>query len=83
MKVATAIVKPDKLEEVARAVSAAGARRLTATEVRGFGQHYGHDGQDLPADARVLVLPKLQIDVTADELAWPVEQPSMARAKSA
>lgn len=73
MKLVTAMVKLDKLDDVVEAVSAAGARGLTATEVRGFGQQFGHHGLDRPADAAVLVLPKLRIDVlTKDELAWPI-----------
>ena len=73
MKLVTAVVKLDKLDDVVHAVAEVGARGLTATEVRGFGQQYGHQSQVLPADASVLVLPKLRIDVlTSDELAWPV-----------
>jgi nitrogen regulatory protein PII len=74
MKLVTAVVKLDRLDEAAHAVAAAGARGMTATEVRGFGQQYGHPG-DQAADAGVLVLPKLRIDVvTCDELAWPVAE---------
>ncbi|HUC27335.1 MAG TPA: P-II family nitrogen regulator [Streptosporangiaceae bacterium] len=80
MKLITAMVKLDKLDDVVRAVSAAGARGMTATEVRGFGQQFGHHGPDRPEDAVVLVLPKLRIDVlTVDELAWPVAE-SIAKA---
>jgi len=63
MKLITAIIKPDKLDEVMHAVSDAGARGMTATEVRGFGQQFGHLGTDRPADQKALVLPKLRIDV--------------------
>jgi nitrogen regulatory protein PII len=75
MKLVTAVVKLDRLDEVAHAVAAAGARGMTATEVRGFGQQYGHHPGDQTADAGVLVLPKLRIDVvTSDELGWPVAE---------
>jgi nitrogen regulatory protein P-II 2 len=63
MKLVTAVVKSDKLDDVVQAVSEVGARGLTATEVRGFGEQYGHESQHLPADVGVLVLPKLRIDV--------------------
>jgi len=63
MKLITAIVKPDKLDDVMHAVSEAGARGLTATDVRGFGQQFGHMGADRPVDEKALVLPKLRIDV--------------------
>jgi nitrogen regulatory protein PII len=73
MKQITAVVKPDKLEAVARAVEDAGARGLTATDVRGFGQEFGHMSAARPADQLALVQPKLRIDIlTADELAGPV-----------
>jgi len=75
MKLVTAVVKMDKLDEVMRAVSETGARGLTVAEVRGFGRQYGHHSQVRPADAAVLVLPKLQVEVlTRDELAWPVAE---------
>lgn len=75
MKLVTAVVRLDKLDEVVHAVAAAGARGLTATEVRGFGQQFGHQGGDRPADASVLVVPKLRVDVLiTDELAWPMAE---------
>lgn len=73
MKQITAVVQLDKLDVVARAVEEAGARGLTAVEVRGFGQQYGHTTGTRPADQMALALPKLRIDVvTQDELAGPV-----------
>jgi nitrogen regulatory protein P-II 1 len=75
MKQITAVVRPDKLDAVARAVEQAGARGLTATEVRGFGQEYGHMSTVMPADRLALVQPELRIDVlTPDELAGPVTE---------
>jgi nitrogen regulatory protein P-II 2 len=76
MKLVTAVVKLDKLDKVLQAASDAGARGLTATEVRGFGRQFGHQAHEQPADnLTVLVLPKLRIDVlTSDELAWPVAE---------
>jgi nitrogen regulatory protein PII len=75
MKLVTAVVKLEKLDQVVQAVAAAGGRGLTATEVRGFGQEYGHHAADRPADATLLVLPKLRIEVlVTDELAWPVAE---------
>jgi nitrogen regulatory protein P-II 1 len=71
VKLITAIVRPEKLDEVMQAVSGAGARGLTATEVRGFGQQYGHMGQFAPADDRALLLPKLRIDVLAHDESVP------------
>lgn len=70
MKLITAIVKPERLDDVTRAVIDAGARGMTATEVRGFGQQYGHLVDVQPDDRQVLMLPKLRIDVAvADQVA--------------
>jgi len=42
MKLITAILKPDIVDDVVLAVTEAGAQGLTATEVIGFGQQFGH-----------------------------------------
>src|SRR5215469_3979509 len=82
MKQITAVVKPDKLDAVARAVEQAGAHGLTATEVRGFGQEYRHMSAVRPA-GRELVQPELRIDVlTPDELAGPVTDAIATAVKS-
>jgi len=67
MKLITAVIKPERLDDVMHAVSAAGARGLTATDVRGFGQQYGHMGAAAPAGWRAALLPKLRIDVVVDD----------------
>jgi len=70
VKLITAVIRPDALDDVIYAVEAAGARGLTVTEVMGFGQQYGHLGSETPADPSVLVLPKVRIDlVVHDEVA--------------
>jgi nitrogen regulatory protein PII len=61
MKLITAIIRTSKLDEVMNAVSGAGAHGLTATEVRGFGQQYGHAGPES------VLLPKLRIDVVVHD----------------
>jgi nitrogen regulatory protein PII len=73
VKLITAVVKLDKLDDVMRAISGAGARGLTVTEVHGFGQQYGHLVPDKSADQNAFVLPKLRVDVLVqDEAAEPV-----------
>ena len=62
MKLITAIVKPDITDDLVSAVTAAGARGLTATEVICFGQQYGHGGAVNPASSAAL-LPKVRIDI--------------------
>ncbi len=75
MKLVTAVVKLETLDDVIQAVSTAGARGMTVTEVRGFGQQFGHLEKDRPADGTVLILPKLRLDVlTTDQLAGPLAE---------
>ena len=42
MKLITAVIRPETLDEVVRVLTGNGARGLTATEVIGFGQQHGH-----------------------------------------
>lgn len=67
MKLITAIVRAGELDEVTRAVINAGARGMTATEVRGFGQQFGHMPRAFPAEQSPLLLPKLRIDVVVQD----------------
>jgi nitrogen regulatory protein P-II 1 len=73
VKLITAIVKPETLDDVTRAVMDAGAHGMTVTEVRGFGQQYGHLAAVHVDGRRVRMLPKLRIDVAVeDEVAGPL-----------
>ena len=67
MKLITAIVRAGGLDDVTRAVINAGARGMTVTEVRGFGQQYGHVPEAYPAERTTLLLPKLRIDVVVQD----------------
>jgi nitrogen regulatory protein P-II 1 len=42
MKLITAIVRPEKLDELVPVLIDHGVRGLTVTDVRGFGRQYGH-----------------------------------------
>ena len=67
MKLITAVVRAGKLDDVTSAVVNAGARGMTVTEVRGFGQQYGHLAEACPAERATLLLPKLRIDVVVQD----------------
>jgi nitrogen regulatory protein P-II 1 len=68
MKLITAVVKPEVADDLVSAVTAAGARGLTATEVVGFGQQYGHGGPAGSGSSAAL-LPKVRVDIVIpDEL---------------
>jgi nitrogen regulatory protein P-II 1 len=80
MKLVTAIVRPDRVDGLVKALADSGARGLTVTEVRGFGRQYGQlthareaDGLDpRTTEHPVALLPKARLDVVihdADEAA--------------
>ena len=67
MKLITAIIKPFKLDEVRGAVSDAGVRGLTVTEVRGFGRQRGHTEIYRGAEYVVEFVPKTKIEIAVDD----------------
>jgi nitrogen regulatory protein PII len=67
VKLITAVIRAGKLDDVTRCAVNAGARGMTVTEVRGFGQQYGHLGEACPAERATLLLPKLRIDVVVQD----------------
>lgn len=67
MKLITAIVKPFKLEEVKEALKGAGVQGMTVTEVQGFGRQSGHTEVYRGAEYTVDFVPKVRIEVLADD----------------
>jgi nitrogen regulatory protein PII len=69
----TAIVKPFKLDEVKEALRSIGVNGLTVTEVQGFGRQRGHTEVYRGAEYQVDFVPKVKVEVLADEnLVQPV-----------
>jgi nitrogen regulatory protein PII len=64
MKLITAIVRPDKLDELIGALVNNRAHGLTVTEVRGFGRQLGQLA-GRPVLPGAALLPKLRLDVVA------------------
>ena len=67
MKLVVAIIKPFKLDEVTEALRSVGINGLTATEVQGFGRQRGHTEVYRGAEYQVDFVPKVKIEVLADE----------------
>lgn len=73
MKLVTAIVRPEKLDEIIDVVINNKGRGLTATTVRGFGRQFGElagrmAGTDVEADGlpvyrRAVLLTKVRLDI--------------------
>src|SRR5689334_25288658 len=67
MKLITAILKPDVVDDVVPAVTEAGARGLTATEVIGFGQQAGHGEAGNSTGYPAALLPKDRVDIAVTD----------------
>jgi nitrogen regulatory protein PII len=66
MKLITAIVRPDKLDELIGTLVDNQAHGLTVTEVRGFGRQFGQLAAGAGAGlSRVTLLHKIRLDVVA------------------
>jgi nitrogen regulatory protein P-II 1 len=73
MKLVTAIVRPEKLDEIIDAVIGNNGRGLTVSTVRGFGRQFGELGdrtasmdmhtEGLPVYRRAVLLTKVRLDI--------------------
>ena len=67
MKLITAIVRPDKLEELIGALIGNEAHGLTVTEVRGFGRQGGHTETYRGTEYQIDFVPKVKIEVICED----------------
>jgi nitrogen regulatory protein PII len=67
MKLITAIVRPNKVEEVSDALQKLGITGLTVTEVRGHGKQKGHTAIYRGKEYTVNLLPKMEVQVVVDD----------------
>src|SRR5262249_31623155 len=67
MKKIEAIIKPFKLDEVKEALTRAGVRGMTVSEVKGFGRQKGHTELYRGAEYVVDFLPKVKVEVLVSD----------------
>lgn len=67
MKLVVAVIKPFRLDDVKEALKKAGVAGLTVTEAQGFGRQRGHTEVYRGAEYQVDLVPKVRIEVLADE----------------
>ena len=67
MKLITALLKPSKVDDVKVALQAAGIQGMTVSETRGFGRQKGHTEIYRGAEYRVDFLPKVRVEVLAED----------------
>jgi nitrogen regulatory protein P-II 2 len=66
MKLIVAIIKPFKLDEVRKALTALGVHGMTVTEVKGYGRQKGHTEIYRGAEYVVNFLPKLRVEIAVE-----------------
>lgn len=67
MKLITAIVKPAKVDDIKHALQAIGVAGMTVSETRGFGRQKGHTEIYRGAEYVVDLIPKIKIELIADD----------------
>ncbi|HEY1686172.1 MAG TPA: P-II family nitrogen regulator [Tepidisphaeraceae bacterium] len=70
MKLVTAIIQPDKLDEVREALIKAEITRITVSRVTGHGQHQREDqGEDMFRGQLVVpdLIPKIRLDIACND----------------
>ena len=67
MKLITAIVKPFTLEDVKTGLEQTGILGMTVSEVQGYGRQKGHTEVYRGAEYKVDFVPKIKIEVVADD----------------
>ncbi|RLB74759.1 MAG: transcriptional regulator [Deltaproteobacteria bacterium] len=71
MQLVTAIIQPDKLDDVREALVAAGISRITTSRVTGHGQHQDqqHSSERLYRGQKVIpnLIPKIRMDIACND----------------
>ena len=67
MRLVIAIIKPFKVDDVKAALTDLGVQGMTVSEVRGFGRQRGHTEVYRGAEYTVDFVPKIRIEVIADD----------------
>ena len=67
MKLILAVIKPHRLDEVKEALREIGVKGMTSVEAQGFGRQRGHTEIYRGAEYQVDFVPKVQIEVMAED----------------
>ena len=66
MKYVVAVIKPQKLEDVRKALTGLGVEGMTVSEVKGFGRQKGHSEVYRGAEYQVDFMPKVKIEIALE-----------------
>ena len=67
MKKLEIIIRPHKLDAVKEALSAAGSKGMTVTEIKGFGRQRGHKEIYRGAEYQIDLVPKIKVETVMEE----------------
>ncbi len=67
MKMIVAIIRPDKLDEVQKALAAVDVVLMTVSDVRGCGRQRGHTEVYRGQEAQSRLVPKLKLEIAVNE----------------
>jgi nitrogen regulatory protein P-II 1 len=67
MKLVVAIIRPEKLEEVQRALAERDVYLMTVTDVRGCGRQRGYTEVYRGTEVQVRLIPKLKLEIAVNE----------------
>src|ERR1700704_1439149 len=67
MKMIVAIIRPEKLEDVQKALNERDVYLMTVSDVRGCGRQRGYTEQYRGAEMQVRLLPKLKLEIAVNE----------------
>jgi nitrogen regulatory protein P-II 1 len=71
VRLVTAVLKPFKLDDVKTALEAIGVHGMTVSEVQGYGRQRGHTEVYRGAEYTVSFVPKVRLEVLADDADAP------------
>ncbi|MFO0936495.1 MAG: P-II family nitrogen regulator [Gemmataceae bacterium] len=67
MKLIVAIIRPDKLDDVQRALAERDVYLMTVSEVRGCGRQKGYTEVYRGQEVKIKLLPKLKVEIAVSE----------------
>ncbi len=67
MKLVTAIIRPEKLEEVQTALNAVDVYLMTVSDVRGCGRQRGHTEVYRGQEIKIRLLPKVKLEIAIND----------------
>jgi nitrogen regulatory protein P-II 2 len=67
MKLIVAIIRPDKLDDVQKALAERDVYLMTVTEVRGCGRQKGYTEVYRGQELKIKLLPKLKLEIAVNE----------------